>query len=426
MHRSSFGVRVAAVASVVALTVVLALPAGAQTPQERAGDLVGSLIGPGARLTLVGEFNKPVLVTAPPGDQTFYIVAEKDGRILSFVGGQQQTAPFLDLTGQVGLGDVGGLLSVAFAPDWATSGKVYVHSTKVGSEDNLVVEYTRSPTNPYAVNPSSARVLFNILQPNHNHPGGGMTFGTDGMLYIAIGDGGAGFTSVVPDPDNNAQRLDTLKGKVLRVRPTPGGPAPYTIPADNPYVGVPGASGEIWHWGFRNPWRIAFNHGNGDLFIADPGDNSKEEVDHAPVGSKGTNFGWSCYEGTAPIVPSRCSDGRPLQFPAYEYNYGPQGRCAIIGGVVSRDPRVRRTAGRYLFGDFCSGEIFSLQVIGATVNVRPETFGVPGKKVRFMSSFGEDGLNRVYVMSMGSGELYRIDPCIIGVICGLPPLPVVG
>lgn len=415
--------RFAAIAAALAFAAVSALPATAQTPADQVTNLVESLIGPGARLVKVHEYHQPVLLTAPPGDPNFYIVGQKDGYVHAVVGGVVQPAPFLNLTGQVGTGDVGGLLGIAFAPNWATSGKVYVHMTRLGSENNLLVEYTRSATNPHAVTATSARNVLEVVQPLHNHPGGGIAFGPDGKLYIAIGEGGQGFNSVIPDPENNAQRLDTLKGKVLRINPAQSGTATYTVPSDNPFVGVAGARPEVYHWGFRNPWRIAFDYANGDLFIGDPGNQTKEEVDHAAAGQKGINYGWSCWEGTAPLVPARCADGRPVQFPIHEYNYGVKGRCAMIGGLVSRDPRVKRTLGRYLFGDFCSGEIFSLFLDGVGTNPRPEPFGAVAKKVKFLSSFGEDGQHRVYLMSSGTGDLWRIDPCLIGVLCGLP-LPI--
>jgi hypothetical protein len=410
-------------AAVIALAIVAAIPAGAQTPTGTITNLVESLIGPGARLVKVGDFNQPLLLTAPPGDQNFWIVGEKGGKIHAVVGGQTLPTPFLDLTGSVGLGDVGGLLGVAFAPNWASSGKVYVHITKLGSENNMLLEYTRSATNPHAVDPASTRIVFEIPQPLQNHPGGGITFGPDGRLYVAIGDGGQGFVSLVPDPDNNAQRLDTLKGKVLRINPAQSGSSPYTIPADNPYVGVAGAKGEIFHWGVRNPWRIAFDPTSHDMFIGDPGDGAKEEINHVVADTKGINFGWSCYEGDVPRVPARCADGRPIKGPLHQYDNGKQDRCAVIGGLVSRDPRVSRLLGRYLFADFCSGEIFSLLLEPNDTNFRPEPFGALTRKVKFLSSFGEDGQGRVYVMSAGTGDLYRIDPCLIGVICGLP-LPI--
>ncbi len=415
--------RIAGGIAAIAVACVSTMPARAQTPADKASNLVESLIGPGARLVHIHKYTKPVVLTAPPGDPNFYIVGQKDGYVHSVVDDVVQSTPFLNITGHVGLGDVGGLLGIAFSPNWASNGKVYVHISKLNTENNLLIEYTRSATNPYAVDPATQRFVLEVSQPLQNHPGGGIAFGPDGKLYVAIGDGGQGFNSVIPDPENNAQRLDTLKGKVLRINPAASGTAPYTIPADNPFVGVAGAKGEIWHWGFRNPWRIAFDYGNGDLFIGDPGNQTKEEVDHSAAGQKGINYGWSCWEGTAPLDPSRCADGRPVQFPIHEYNYGVKGRCAMIGGVVSRDPRVKRTLGRYLFGDFCSGEIFSLLLDGVGTNFRPEPFGAVAEKVKFLSSFGEDGQNRVYLMSVGTGDLWRIDPCLIGVICGLP-LPI--
>jgi glucose/arabinose dehydrogenase len=222
------------------------------------------------QLVKVGSFAQPTYVTAPPGDSSRLFVTQQAGKIMVVVGGQAQATPFLDLTGKVkppGSTEQG-LLSMAFAPDYAQSGKFYVYYTSRNCPsspgcDEHVSEFRRSAANPNVADPASERLLLTIPHPgDSNHNGGQLQFGPDGFLYISTGDGGG-----ANDSHQNAQKLTTLLGKILRIDPSKGNP--YAIPPGNPFAGSP-----IWAYGLRNPWRFSFDRGSGQMVIGDVGETS--------------------------------------------------------------------------------------------------------------------------------------------------------
>jgi glucose/arabinose dehydrogenase len=348
-------------------------------------------------LTRIGTFERPLLVTAPPGDTDRLVVVEQEGAVRVVRDGEVLPTPFLDLRGQVKLSSEPGLLSVAFSPDYAESGLLYVfYNTTAGNGDIRIAEYRRHPIDPDLTEPYADRTLLTIPKPWENHNGGMLQFGPDGYLYASIGDGDSG---VYTPPGYFAQRLDSLLGTILRIDPRGD---PYTVPDDNPFVGLDGVRPEIWAYGLRNPWRFWIDPETSDLYLGDAGNERREEIDLVEHGASGLNFGWPCFEGTLPFDSDATCDGAvpPLLEISRE-----AGACAVIGGVVVRDPRVPVLEGRYLYGDFCAGTITALEVEDGRVTASDDL----GLVVPQLSSFGVDGSGRVYVAAL-DGPVYRLDP----------------
>jgi glucose/arabinose dehydrogenase len=363
---------------------------GDSSPGAAAPDS-GSAASRGVRLVRVGRFDNPVYVTSPPGDRRRLFVVEKTGRIRVLVGGKRRAKPFLNLSHEVTFGSEQGLLSMAFAPAYAKSGRFYVDFTDRNG-DTRIQEFQRSKRNPDRAGRGSRRAILFVKQPNPNHNGGLVLFGPDDYLYVGMGDGG-----VLGDPENGAQDLNSVLGKLLRIDPRPGA---ALSPSSNPFVGRPGR-GEIYSYGLRNPWRFSFDRRTGDIYIGDVGQNAREEIDYAPRGgAAGRNYGWSCFEGRRRYNSSRrCPGATP---PVLDYGRG-GGECSVIGGVVVRDPRLPTLAGRYVYGDYCTGVLRSFRIVNGKVTGN----GRVGLTVPSLSSFGEDARGRVYAVSL-SGPVYRL------------------
>ncbi len=246
-----------------------------------------------------------------------------------------------------------------------------------------------------------------------NHHGGQLQFGPDGDLYVSVGDGGG-----PGDPLENAQDTETLLGKILRIEPSPGGEPPYTIPSDNPFVGKAGQD-EIWAYGLRNPWRFSFDRASGDMVIGDVGQNEREEVDYGPssapgvVSGAGANYGWNCREGlfAYPDAPTGCEPPGEFVDPVFDYPHedpgdGTASGCAIVGGYVVRDPSLGDLYGRYVYSDYCTGEIRSLALPGVGGGPAGDDRS-EGLSVDFPTSFGEDSCGRLYIAS-SDGRVYRL------------------
>ena len=355
----------------------------------------------GVKLTKVATFDQPVLATSPPGDEHRLFVVELSGVIRELVDGVPLDRPFLDITRYVSSASETGLLGLAFAPDYATSGRFYVYFNDHVANGNVnVVEFRRSTVDPDVADPNTYRQVLTIEKPWENHNAGMMEFGPDGYLYVAVGDGDSG---VLHRPGAFAQTLDDLLGNILRIDPSqqPDG-APYGVPADNPFVGVADARPEIWAFGLRNPWRFDIDRRTGDLYLGDVGEGTEEEIDIIPGGHGGENFGWPCFEGSVAFdATASCPNSVP---PVVAFFHGKD--CSVIGGVVVRDPRLPQLAGRFLYGDLCSGNIRSLLYQGGKVVSDEPT----GATLPQTTSFGEDGLGRIYVMSLEPPALYRLDP----------------
>jgi glucose/arabinose dehydrogenase len=348
------------------------------------------------RLQKVGSFDSPVFVTAPPGDKSRVFVVEKGGTVRVIRNGKKLSRPFLDVRDKVTTGSEQGLLSLAFAPDYASSGLFYVYYTDTGG-NTQVVEYKRAGED--AADPGSARTVLSQAQPEPNHNGGLLLFGPDKLLYIGLGDGGGGGDQ--HGPRGNAQSLGTILGKILRIDPRAAGAKPYTIPADNPFVGRAGARGEIYSYGLRNPWRFSFDRKTGDLTIGDVGQEEIEEIDFVRKGKgRGANFGWRPFEGNDRYKPGESAPGAIKPVITEKHS---DGNCSITGGIVVRDPKLPAWRGRYVFGDFCRGVIQT--AVLASGGARSKT----DRKLHVdqLSSFGEDASGRVYVTSL-DGPVYRL------------------
>jgi glucose/arabinose dehydrogenase len=373
--------------------------------------LVGSAQGRSAadgQLRAIGSFSSPVYVTAPPGDGERVFVVEQPGRIRVVRDGATLPTAFLDITEPVLDGGERGLLSMAFAPDYATSGLFYVYYTASSPAGALTIAEYRRSANPDVAEPSG-RIVLSIEHGTYsNHNGGQLQFGSDGYLYVATGDGGGG-----GDPLRSGQRLDSLLGKLLRIDPRLGaGGQPYLIPPDNPFVDQSGARPEIWAYGLRNPWRFSFAGQTGDLTIGDVGQGDWEEVDFVPAasgGGRGRNFGWSCWEGRHQYLPNydepACAPARAENVqPVWEYPNEPARGCSITGGYVVRDAALPALQGRYVYGDFCDDRLWSVILQAPDGYDHRDT----GLTVASLTSFGEDACGRVYAAS-GSGPVYRLE-----------------
>jgi hypothetical protein len=330
-------------------------------------------------LSSIGDFTSPVYVTAPPGDPHRVFVVEQAGKIIEVRDGQVQDPPFLDITSKVKSGGEQGLLSMAFAPDYATSGRYYVYYTapRSGDSDGSVITVEE-------FSPAEHHNVVVVDHPvNGNHNGGQIQFGPDGMLYVGTGDGGSG-----NDPPNNAQNLGSNLGKILRLDP----------------LSTSTARLETFAYGLRNPFRFSFDRQTGDLIIGDVGQNAREEVDFSPKGTApGVNYGWRCWEGTlknTSITP-QCDPGNDVM-PVLEKDHSGDGFCAIIGGYVVRDASLGSLAGRYVYGDNCASGIRSVTLPAATND------SATGLTVDGLSSFGEDSCGHLYAASL-NGPVYRID-----------------
>ena len=382
--------RVGVAAPFVALAVLTACT-GASTNVETTSvsPSPGGSSVPELRLQRVATLEEPVALAVRPDDPALYI-AEKGGRVVAIRNGEVDPTPVLDVSSEVSLGGEQGLLGLTFSPDGAT---LYVNFTDVNG-DTRIVAYGMSRGS----RGSGLRACGPFVdQPYTNHNGGNLVFGPDGYLYIGLGDGGSG-----GDPQGNAQSLGTLLGKMLRIDPEPADGAPYSVPADNPFVDTPGARPEIWAYGLRNPWRYSFDRKTGDLWIGDVGQSAWEEVDRQPASSGGgENYGWNVREGSHPYLAGGSAPG--AVDPVYDYPHS-GGGCVVTGGYVYRGEAIPALVGTYLFADFCLGALEGLRVEGDRI-VHEEL----GPTVDAVSSFGQDAEGELYVLSLAGG-VYRLEP----------------
>lgn len=436
----------AAVKAIVA--GVLLAATGIASGQNLAGEVV---VGSG--------LSNPLFVTAPSGDTSRIFVVEQRyrtgtgqpwyGRIrtVSIPSNtlQASASAFFDMrsvTRAVASADEQGLLGLAFHPNFMSNGYFWVNYTRASDGATVVARYrTLSGNGTGAADMNSEQIVYILPQPANNHNGGWMAFGPDGMLHITQGDGGGANDNQAPygGSTGNAQRLETLLGKMLRIDVdgpdnipgnsddgTPGDSARtfYRVPADNPFVGVAGAQPEILHYGLRNPWRPSFDRETGDLYIADVGQGVREEVNLVSSSARGLNFGWRCFEGTRTTGLGGCN---PLPenttAPLFEYGHatvvGPTSLlgCSITGGYVYRGSAIPWLRGSYFYSDYCVQSIYSWRACGTqifdirnwTAEVDPDGLGA-GNEIQNVTSFGEDAAGELYICDRTGGQIFKIVP----------------
>jgi hypothetical protein len=347
----------------------------------------------GIKLKQIGRFDSPLYVTQPPGSRDLYVV-EKTGRVRIVRGRQVLSRPFLDLSGEVSTESEQGLLSIAFAPDFQESRRLYAYYTdKRGDQRVIELKANRDATGTTG----GRRELLRMGDYASNHNGGLLLFGPDEKLYIGTGDGGG-----IQDPRRNGQDLGSLLGKILRIDPRPSGGKPYGIPDDNPFTDQKGARPEIYAYGLRNPWRFSFDAASGALTIGDVGQARFEEIDYVEADeAAGANFGWSAFEGDVRMNADQSADDRvdPVLV------YGREGGCAVTGGYVVRDFDLGPLLGAYVYGDFCEGELRTLVPSGdGKAKEQPI-----GRTVPQLSSFGEDNRGNIYATSL-DGPVFQLVP----------------
>lgn len=349
-------------------------------------------------------FSQPLFVLQAPGDASRVFVVQRGGIVRTFsnVNTTATATNFINITSRVNsaAGGEAGLLGMAFHPQWATNREVFLSYTGYGGSTNLrsVISRFKSLNNGSTLDPNSEQILLTVDQPYSNHNGGGIAFGPDGYLYIGLGDGGSG-----GDPQNNAQNLNSLLGKFLRI--DVNGAAPYAIPPTNPFR-AGGGRPEIYAWGLRNPWRWSFDRATGELWAGDVGQNTLEEVDRIVLGG---NYGWRIKEADTCYNPKPCSSAGLID-PLVKY---PRSEGASIsGGYVYRGTAIPALVGRFIYGDYVSGRIWAVQSNPVTGTYTPQllvdtTFGI--------SSFGELANGDILLTDINSGKLHRL------VASGTPP-----
>jgi glucose/arabinose dehydrogenase len=342
-------------------------------------------------LTQVGSgFARPIYVTHA-GDNRLFVVEQ--GGSIKIIGG----GTFLDLSGLItSAGSEQGLLGLAFHPNYASNGLLYVNYTRKSDGRTVIAEYKRSSGNANTANPASARVVLTIAQPYANHNGGWMGF-KGKLLYIATGDGGSG-----GDPGNRAQSKNSLLGKILRINPLKSGTKAYTVPPKNPFVGRTGLN-EIWSYGLRNPWRCSFDRSLGRMWCADVGQAKWEEVNRHKTG-KGINYGWRVMEGNDCFNPASGCNTTGKRKPIAVYSHA-GGNCAITGGYVSRRSGAALN-GKYVFGDYCSGRVWAIPA-GHTGGLTSNHLLADTDYL--VSSFGEGKDGRLYLVDYGGGRIFRLN-----------------
>lgn len=406
--RRRVAIRQSVLFPLVVLTSCVSGGGGATTPPPPTGFTLSLAL-------FAGGFSSPVGIYNAGGTDDRLFVIEQAGFIrIVRPNGAVDATPFLDITGRVESGGETGLLGLAFHPDYASTGYLYVNYTAtVGAA--LVTRISRFSVtaNPDIADPTSEAILFTVTQPFANHNAGDIHFGPDGYLYVPLGDGGSG-----GDPNNNAQTVTTLLGKITRIDvDSSSGTAPdcvgdgtgdYTVPPANPLVDGPGNTcDEIWAIGLRNPWRSSFDRATDDFYIADVGQNNWEEIDVQPAGDPGgENYGWRCYEAAhAYDLSAGCRPIGNYTSPVYAYSHG-AGDCSVIGGYVYRGALYPAMAGHYLMTDLCTGTFRDVIPDGAGGWTATEHSELPSTSSYV--SFGEDVAGELYIVNINDGNLYQV------------------
>lgn len=332
------------------------------------------------------------------GDSRFF-VAQQGGLIrIVNANGTVNNSPFLDISSLTTTDGERGLLGLVFHPDYEDNGYFYINYTNANG-NTVIARYTRSTANPDIADANSAQILLTVTQPFENHNGGCLRFGPDGYLYIAMGDGGSG-----GDPNNNAQNINSLLGKILRI--DVDGASPYAIPAGNPFADTDGAD-EIWAVGVRNPWKISFNRLNGDLWIADVGQENIEEINHATSTAAGLNYGWRCYEGNDAYNTQGCAAAATFTYPVAQYTHA-NNACSITGGYVYTGSLYPALVGKYVFADYCNNRIGYTDTTGEITWADGFTGNI--------SAFAEDTNGELYAIGRSNGTIYKVVETTAGTV----------
>jgi len=357
---------------------------------------------PSMKLTSVASgLDRPLYVTTAPGETGRLYIVEQTGRVRLVKDGVLADAPFIDVTSRLVAGGEQGLLGIAFHPRYADNGRFWLHYSGAGDGRTEIAEFRRSAASNDVAEPQPVKVLLTVAQPYANHNGGEIAFGPDGFLYVGLGDGGSG-----DDPLDHGQRMESQLGKILRLdvdrypEPPPGNATGANVDP------------QIWDWGLRNPWRFSFDRKNGDLYIADVGQNAWEEIDWEPAGTGKHNYGWKIMEGAVcrPRGPAACvTEG--LRTPVAVH--GRAEAISITGGYVYRGAAIPCLRGRYVYGDFGTGRIFSFVLRDGVATAKAElTSDInPGALLTLaISSFGQDDAGELYLASFPGGRVYRFEP----------------
>lgn len=390
------GFRVTAPAALLAASLILWPLSGCDS--DGSSDANAPVADDGGEIALERAFphltfDLPLGAFQPPRDDETWFVIERAGRVLSFADDAEaaDTDTVLDITAAVDTSGEGGLLGLAFHPEFGTPGAagedyVYLSYTETSSPLNSMISRFTYDAPAGTLDPASEFPIIEVEQPAANHNGGHIAFGHDGHLYVGLGDGGGS-----GDPDGHGQDTTTLLGAMLRIDVDGG--SPYAVPAGNPFVGVSGAD-EIYAWGFRNPWRWSFDRDTGELWLGDVGQGQWEEVDRV---ERGGNYGWNAMEGTHCYESGCDPDG--FELPAAEYSH--DSGCSITGGYVYRGGAIPSLEGQYLYADFCSGTLWSLDTGGGSPDVRLETD-------MSVVSFAESAEGELFILDYAIGTLHRI------------------
>lgn len=345
-----------------------------------------------ATRSIANGFTRPTDIASTAGDERLYVV-EQAGKIQRITPGQKDIQTFMDITPKVLNGGERGLLGLAFHPDYAENGYIFVDY--IDKNGNTIV--ARYHVTNDAVDNTSEKIILQVEQPYSNHKGGDLVFDQSGYLYIALGDGGQ-----AGDPHDNAQNKNSLLGKILRVDINTD--QAYAIPSSNPFVDEEGARPEIWAYGLRNPWRMSFDSQTYDLYIADVGQGEIEEINFQPASSGGgENYGWRCYEGTQEYNLENCTGVNNLTKPIVEYSHE-EGRCSVTGGYVYRGQAYPTLQGKYFYGDFCGSQLYYTE---QKDGVWEQTLALDTHAA--ISAFGVDSNNELYFADYDGGVIYQIE-----------------
>ncbi len=338
------------------------------------------------------SFQEMTNLVQPDDTSDLMFVTEQRGIIYAFsANNTQQVDIFLDITNRVNRGgNEEGLLGLAFDRDYEENGYFYVYYSAENPRRSVISRFNVNQEDGDVADPESEIIIMEVEQPYSNHNGGQLAFGPDGYLYIGLGDGGS-----AGDPEGNGQKLGTLLGSIVRIDVSGlSGPGDYEIPADNPFVDTAGARAEIWAFGLRNPWRFSFDSETGLLWAGDVGQGLWEEID---IIAKGANYGWNTMEGLHCYSPASDCDQSGLTLPIAEYDHS-QG-CSVTGGYVYQGDQIASLQGYYVYGDYCSGNIWALNYDGNTVT---ENMLLVDSDLS-ITSFGEDLAGNLYILDRQGG-----------------------